>query len=345
MLEAIGVRAFPRIHMTLVDLAGATRRRFGGAGFALQAAPAVVRAVRAARTRLDILPNLLDRDRRDLQKYAESISEALNTCFHIEVRSIMRQHVGLGSKTALLLAVGFACNALARSPLSPRQLALLSGRGGTSGVGVNTTFTGGFVVDGGHRAAVDVPYVPSSAGRPSTLPPALVRLNLPTDWRVHLFLPRGRCYSAAEEIRFFEHNTPIPVKEVYDVMAAVYHGIATAVAEADLDCLRYALREVQRTGFKRREIDNQTPSVRKLLNRLDAEEGLAAGMSSLGPLVYAVAATGPKGAWEPVLARILTPDVEYLGCFRGRNRGYELERESRPPRDETEGMRRTQQES
>ena len=270
MTEAIGVRTFPRIHMALVDLAGATRRRFGGVGFALQATPANVRAMRASQNRLDVLPRLLERDRSDLKRYVESISHALNMCFHIEVRSVMPQHVGLGSKTALLLAVGFGCNALARTPLSPRELALMSGRGGTSGVGINATFTGGFVVDGGHRAAVDVPYVPSSAGRPSTLPPALVRLNFPADWAIHLFLPRGRYYSAGEEVRFFEHNTPIRVKEVHEVMAAVYHGIATAVAEADLDCLRDALREVQRTGFKRREIDSQAP-INRVIGCLTAD--------------------------------------------------------------------------
>ena len=60
MVEVIGVRTFPRIHMTLIDVAGATRRRFGGAGFALQARPVKVRAARAARHRLDISPNLLD---------------------------------------------------------------------------------------------------------------------------------------------------------------------------------------------------------------------------------------------------------------------------------------------
>ena len=329
MVEVVGIRTFPRIHMALVDLAGATRRRFGGAGFALQATPALVRAVRAARNRIDVLPNLLDRDRSDLKRYVESISRTLNMCFQIEVCSVMPQHVGLGSKTALLLAAGLSCNALAKKRLSPRQLALMSGRGGTSGVGINTTFTGGFVVDGGHRAAVDVPYLPSSAGRPTTLPPALVRLALPADWRVHLFLPRGRHYSAGEEIRFFERNTPIHAKEVCNVIAAIYHGIASAVAEADFDCLRDALRDVQRTGFKRREIDNQSRTVRELLDRLDAEEGLAAGMSSLGPLVYAVSETRSQSAWRPVLARVLTPDIEYLGCFRGRNRGYELVGEER----------------
>ena len=315
--------------MTLIDLAGATRRRFGGAGLALQATPVIVRAVRASRNRLDVSPNLPDRDRGDLKRYMATISRALNMCFHIEVRSVMAQHVGLGSKTALLLAIGFGCNAFAANPLSPRQLVLMSRRGGTSGVGVNTTFTGGFVVDGGHCAAADIPYVPSSVGRPTTLPPAVVRLNLPADWRIHLFLPCGRRYSTREEIRFFEQNTPIHAKEVGDVLAAVYHGIATAVAEANLDGLKDALQEVQRTGFKRREIDSQSPGVRELLDRLDAEGELAAGMSSLGPLVYAVAARRRQSEWKPMLARVLRPGIEYLGCFRGRNRGYELVKEPR----------------
>ena len=102
------------------------------------------------------------------------------------------------------------------------------------------------------------------------------------------FLPHGRIYSGEDEAIFFEENTPIGAAEVYEVLAAVYHGIVPAFAEADLGLLRAALWDVQQTGFKKREIAGQTGRVRELLELLHSRWKLAAGMSSLGPLVYGI---------------------------------------------------------
>ena len=99
----------------------------------------------------------------------------------------MRQHVGFGSKTALLMAIGIGCNEAAGSPLTEEELVVLSGRGGTSGVGVNTTFVGGFVVDGGRSKKKGTQFRPSSVEAPRGCPPVLVRLRIPSEWRVHLF--------------------------------------------------------------------------------------------------------------------------------------------------------------
>ena len=199
MSGTIRVRTFPRIHMTLIDLAGATQRRFGGAGFSLDAMPATVSARMAPGNRLDVVPNLDERDRNDLERYVGMLSRAMNMCFYVEVSTVMPQHVGLGSKTALLLATGLVCNSAAGNPLPRRDLISMSGRGGASGVGINTAFVGGLVVDGGHRADRDTGFVPSSAVKPKTVPPSLVRLMFPAEWRIHLFLPNGRSYFGDEE--------------------------------------------------------------------------------------------------------------------------------------------------
>ena len=232
------------------------------------------------------------------------------------------QHVGLGSKTALLMATGLVCNNLAGRPIGETQLLLASGRGGTSGVGVNTVFVGGFVVDGGHATKGEPRYGPSSAERATRVPPALVRLRFPDAWRVHLFLPKGYRYSGEREARFFEQNAPIGVQEVYEVLAAVYHGVVPAIAEADLELLRIAVQDVHRTGFKRRELDGQRREVRDLVRELQDGLKLAAGMSSLGPLVYAIAPAGRELAEEACGA--VFRETEYLGRFCARNAAYEL---------------------
>ena len=193
MSRTIGVRSFPRIHVTLIDLGGATRRRFGGAGFALDAMPAVVKAFRGRECGVEGAPNLKGRDRNGLELYVRKLSRILEQTLRVEIQSVMEQHIGLGSKTALLLAAGLACNAVGGARLQRETLVRMSGRGGASGVGVNVAFDGGFVVDGGHRVGtLNDNFGPSSAGGGSTLPPKLVRLEFPASWRVHLFLPRGR---------------------------------------------------------------------------------------------------------------------------------------------------------
>ena len=320
----MSVRTFPRIHMTLIDLASATHRRFGGAGFAVDGLPAMVTGAISMKSEIGGAAGKDVRDRRDLQHHLKRLSRTLGQEFSVDVVTSMPQHVGLGSKTALLMATGIVCNDLAGRTLGQRQLVLASGRGGTSGVGVNTAFVGGFVVDGGHRTNGDGRYEPSSARTPEGVPPTLVRLGFPDAWRIHLFLPKGYRFSGERERLFFEQNTPIAVREVHEVLAAVYHGIVPAIAEADLDLLRLALCEVHRTGFKRRELHGQGQEVRELVKELQSGLKLAAGMSSLGPLVYAISPAERRLDGKGLVSGGMFRETEYLGCFCGRNEPYEL---------------------
>ena len=322
----VRVRTFPRIHMTLIDLAGATRRRFGGVGFTLNSMPATVLAQRASRNVLKVAPNLDERDLHDLETYVTRISKATKECFRVDVTSIMRQHIGLGSKTALLLAAGLACNAAAGTPLNRRDLVLMSGRGGTSGVGVNTTFVGGLVADGGQRADTEAAFQPSSVVQPRDVPPLLVRQAFPTNWRIHLFLPSDEGCYGADEVFFFRNNTPIGIDEAMKVLGAVYHGIVPSFADADLETLSAAVEEIQGTGFKRREIDRHGDVVRGLLHSLRVDERVARGMSSMGPLVYAIAPQEVDITENSEMSSVLAAGVEYLGSVAGRNEGYEIER-------------------
>lgn len=323
--NTIIVKTFPRIHVTLIDLAGATHRRCGGAGFLLDTMPAIACARMAFKNRVDVAPDLDQRDRHDIESYIQKLSRVMNTCFHIRIPSMMPQHIGLGSKTAALVAIGIACNIVAGNPLSQHELISISGRGGTSGVGVNASLVGGFVVDGGHKSDNNKEFRPSSISHPTTTPPLLVKLVLPTEWIVHLFLPIGRSYSGDTEAHLFENNTPIPPHEVHEVLAAVYHGIVPAIAEADIDLLRIALREIQGTGFKRREVAAQSHIVGELLDQFNADQNMAAGMSSMGPLVYAITSSEYDPFSNPAISEFMAvSDINYLGCFSSRNEAYEI---------------------
>jgi beta-ribofuranosylaminobenzene 5'-phosphate synthase len=71
-------------------------------------------------------------------------------------------HVGLGSKTSVSLAcIEAACLTLGRQP-TPIELISMTGRGGTSGIGINTYFSGGVIADDGHRMETGAKFYPSS---------------------------------------------------------------------------------------------------------------------------------------------------------------------------------------
>ena len=328
MPEHVLVRAFPRIHMTLIDLAGATFRRYGGVGFALDLLPVEVEATSAPTTTLTFCCEVGRRDMADAERLMEQLAAGLRASFSVQVRSLPPQHVGFGSKTALLLAIGTACNILRGKPLTPSDLQRLSGRGGASGVGVNTFFRGGVIVDLGHPQSPDITFCPSSAKQASGVPPVSVRLLFPEKWQVYLFMPKGRRYAGGEEVAFFQNNAPIPSDDAFRVLAAVYHGIVPAFLGEDVSLLKAAVAQVHAAGFKLRELQGQSEVVTQVLELLNKQERVAAGMSSMGPLVYAITPVEESHMMKNVVVKLQEAGMaECLGVCKGRNTGHESARD------------------
>jgi beta-ribofuranosylaminobenzene 5'-phosphate synthase len=320
MARKVKVKAYPRIHFTLVDLSGITHRRYGGSGFSLDVLPVEVESSFDKSNKLEIKNNIDERDENDVLTFLEKISKVLDARFAVKVLSLPPQHVGFGSKTSLLLAIGTACNALLDNPLKPYELKQLSGRGGTSGIGINTFFKGGFIVDFGQHKSIEAKFLPSSAEKVSETPPMAIRLPFPKQWHIHLVLPNGPKYRGFDEVTFFQNNTPIPGKEVLKVLAAVYHGIVPAILESDLCLLKKALTDIHATGFKQREIQGQSSEVKCLLENLNKQKNVVAGMSSMGPLIYAIT----QSDYNMALEIKSTPGAIYLGTCKARNAGFDI---------------------
>ena len=313
------VTAYPRIHITLVDLAHGTGRRYGGAGFALDAFKTTAIAKRARSLHV-VPPEHFDSgDAAEICEAVGRVSGRLGVIFDVAVRCDAPSHSGFGTKTMTILAALRACAALADEHIETRELVRLSRRGGTSGIGVHTAFVGGFVVDAGHPADSMSPLLPSSSSEGLFHPPtATVKLSVPEQWRVHLFLPNGRRVVGQVERQFFQHNTPIPRWEVLEVLAALYHGVVPALAVGNLAALASALKKIHEVGFKRREVEYQGIATLTLLRFLNGLGSVAAGMSSFGPLVYAIA-----GHESPDLIALFGSRYAstYLGQFRAKNQG------------------------
>jgi len=320
------VRAFPRVHISLLDLGNATPRRYGGSGFSIDGNVIDVSATLATRCQIDGL-ELLDELARDQVEQVIAAFRCVrpnSPAFQICIRNVPAQHVGFGTKTTLLLALLVAANDATGAGLKTAELQHLSGRGGTSGVGINLFFTGGFLCDLGHPNRSDAPFVPSSASQPAEVPPIACRFNIPNGWRFLLILPPGRRLAGAEEKLFFRRATPISRIDVLEAVAAMYHGVVPAILAANIDQLRSSLNVIHSIGFKRRELDEQSEAVRQIYHRLSAIRSLAVGLSSLGPLLYAVADDKDLQATETVKAICRHEGATFLGAFAGRNSGYEI---------------------
>lgn len=324
MKKTAQLRAFPRLHVTLVDLCGATRRRYGGAGFTLSGPSTDVRASLHQTNTLELPFEVYERDREDIETVLSCVSEQLGKCFRVVVEDCPPLHVGLGTKTALLLAIARVCSQAAEKAIPKNQLQSVTRRGAASGIGINAFFTGGFVVDIGHPASQSQTWLPSGASLPQSPPQLSVRSAVPDRWTFHLFLPDGKRYCAGEEVEMFGRNTPVPEGDVLAVLAEVYHGLVPAVLYDDIPLLKDVLRAINSKGFKRAEIASQPACVRATITALDQETEAAVGMSSMGPLVYAVTESSSSSIERLLASKGEALRACYLSGYSARNAGHEV---------------------
>lgn len=318
------VISYPRLHVCLFDLGNATPRRNGGAGFTLAGLPTVVEAQQSERMEVSY-SDTIDRPARMalLNAIQRLCKKRPGIVVRLRVAEVSRQHVGLGSKTALVLGALKAIDLACGLGLAQRDLQVLSGRGGTSGIGINSFFAGGFVIDGGHSSRGRGGFLPSRFRRRFDIPPVIHSNRIPENWRFHLLLPAGNYVHGAQEYDFFKKNTPIPVQETLRTIALAYHGLAPAVATNDLRLLRDTLTSLHLIGFKHRELKGQTASVISAVRRLSQRNDCAVGLSSMGPLVYAVAEADNRYFTRFVESLCRDGAAEMLGSFAGGNLGYE----------------------
>ncbi len=319
------VKSFPRLHIGLLDLGNATPRKYGGAGFALSGPSIVVQAVRSRRPELDNPETIDDRAARDLLLATQRLQRFVaRATARIRILRMIPQHVGLGSKTALILGVLKAIDLEFNLGLSRETLQRLSGRGGTSGVGINAFFDGGFLVDGGHAAARSKGFSPSSARCRFRPPPIIFHCSIPVGWRFHLLLPTSKVYSAQGEVLFFERNTPITARDAWRSISVMYHAVAPAVLTDDLRGLRSALLEIHRAGFKKREVRGQSCAAQALLTEITESLPHPVGLSSMGPLIYVVASERDTTLSSRLRQVCVRHGAKYLGNFAGRNLGFRI---------------------
>jgi beta-ribofuranosylaminobenzene 5'-phosphate synthase len=316
--------ARPRIHVSLADMGFASLRAFGGVGFSIEQPLTVFQFEYYSGIEIDGLEVLDEEGRADL---AQVIERMTNDRAELHFRAVLKaappQHVGFGSKTALALALIAGVNAFGSIGWSAEQMQKLSGRGAASGVGIHSFFSGGVIWDVGHRADAARQLLPSGSTTVTGIPPLGAHIPFPSAWRVLLLLPVERPMTGEEEMKFFVENAPVPRIEALSTMAALYHGVLPAILLADYNALASALAEVHRLGFKARELGRWSPQLQMALAAL-SKGGFAAGLSSVGPLIYVILPEDDPAAIDNVRGICAGVTTRMLNVVRGWNSGYEV---------------------
>ncbi len=318
------IRSFPRIHIVLLDLGDATHRKYGGAGFILDGPLVQVRMEHAKVNELHDRGVLDERGKNDILDLLVRMTGVTNNHYSARLESIPPQHVGLGSKTSLSLAVLTAAREMDGLDLSEETLIDISGRGGTSGIGVNGFFSGGFIVDCGQDPDNFKEFVPSSVKRKRNRPPVASRVDIHPHWKFLLFLPDGIRFEGKSEIEFFRRNTPLDEMEVLRNMASVYHGLTPAFYLGDLTLLRTSLNEIHDTGFTHRILLEQGDDVQSFYHEVRKMNRCAIGLSSMGPLLYVIIEDSDVKTRNRIIANAQRYNCDFLGEYRGENRGLRI---------------------
>ncbi|HIE29516.1 TPA: beta-ribofuranosylaminobenzene 5'-phosphate synthase [Candidatus Poribacteria bacterium] len=286
-MKEVTVTTPSRLHFALIDLNGSLGRVDGGVGLSLERP--CFQIIATPSTNVQIVGS----ENGPFLSRAEEIVKILKSEYNfngirIEIAQSIPAHTGLGSGTQLSLGIASAICALYDINLNIEEIALLVGRGGTSGIGVAAFRHGGFIVDGGHRfPAQKSSFLPSSASGNVAPPPVLFRQDFP-DWPVLIVIPNCRHISGAEEVRLFTNLCPMPKTTAQQLSHLILMKLLPALAENDLTSFGEAVNRIQEIGWKKIEVDAQGPIIQKTMDFLRNNGALGVGLSSWGPALYAL---------------------------------------------------------
>jgi beta-ribofuranosylaminobenzene 5'-phosphate synthase len=269
--------------------AGAVRRN-GGIGFAVAAPNAIISSISLSKDLQIIDERRFTFSGSEIAQLEDTVRRAMvedELGFGADVRIAgdLRTHVGMGSGTALRLGILEGIYTLHGIAAERGHLIRRSRRGGTSGVGINTYFSGCLVLDLG------VPqdgagYGPSSRANPMRSPIALPALEIP-EWSLCLCVPRSiRPKTPEEEVEFFARTAPLGPEASFRAAYEALFNVYASVAETDYMAFCSAVDAMQQTEWKAKEWHEYGASLTALRINLMSLGAHCVGMSSLGPMLF-----------------------------------------------------------
>lgn len=287
----IRIQAFPRMHVSLIGMNDDGYRINGGFGFSVSS-PHLSMSFQE-NVRFEVI------DQRDcgfseneLQRLVSRIQQvADNYHFKIKYKGVIEDetvssHIGFGSSTIIYLAFIEALFVINNHGYSEAEIVRASNRGGTSGIGINTYFKGGFVFDVGVPNEGRPSFIPSSAYHDKhPMPLALLSSDLP-DWELGICVPDISHKAEREESSFFEQNCPIRKCSVEQILYEVVYGLIPSIYELDFEVFCKSIDRLQECQWKRLERNQYGGDLRAIESVIRTAGAKCVGMSSFGPLLY-----------------------------------------------------------
>ncbi|MFJ3466664.1 beta-ribofuranosylaminobenzene 5'-phosphate synthase family protein [Pseudomonas sp. NPDC090201] len=296
MNNIIKITTPARIHVNLFDMSNTGYRQNGGVGFCINGLDTVIEF--SPSQSLQII------DKRPIPYTVEEESRLVSFMRQIYATGHYQRsmkitfisgpppHSGFGTGTATKLACVEAASIFNKIPCTQAELISTSGRGGTSGVGINTYFKGGLNVDFGVKHA-ELELGPSSArNAPRQQPINLINVPLPAAWTIGVFVPLSENrISGDDEVKFFKKTCPIAPDSVHGSIYQALSGLACAAIEEDFNTFCSAINATQNYQWKNAEWMAQSVELRELRANLAESGASCVGLSSLGPAIYFMAPT------------------------------------------------------
>ncbi|MEA2071000.1 MAG: beta-ribofuranosylaminobenzene 5'-phosphate synthase family protein [Asgard group archaeon] len=286
------VKTPSRLHFGLIDLNGSLGRINGSLGVALNN-PGWM---------MEILSNTNREQKKNALELYENTKQAIREFGNfyqkdiqippLRIKKSIPAHIGLGSHTQFLLALGKILAKFNKISTDSREIAQAMNRGGTSGIGVASFENGGIILDGGHsfgKGKDKETFAPSSIST-APPPPVIFRHLPPKNWHFVLITPTDeKGASGKKEQALFQECCPVPEDDVEKICRLILMKILPAIVEDNIKTFGEGLTEMQneinRFGMEKYE-SGLHKEIMTFLFRLKTVYG--SGISSFGPTIYAL---------------------------------------------------------
>lgn len=289
--DRLKISAHPRIHVSLIGMNDNGYRINGGLGFSISSP--TLNIVFEASDMFSITDyrssGFTDAELHRLKDLIKRASVSKH--FNVKYKAVIEDgpvcsHVGLGSNTIVYLACVEALYIINGADYSSEDIVNCSSRGGTSGVGINSYFNGGFVLDIGVPNKESCDFAPSSCYlHDHQLPLVLHQAKLP-NWDLGICIPSIPHKTEVEEQAFFMEKCPIDRKSVEEILYESVYGVTASIMEHDFEVFCNSIDKLQTTRWKSLERNLYGTELKNIEERIRTSGAKCVGMSSLGPLLY-----------------------------------------------------------
>jgi len=261
----------------------------GGVGFAINS-PSIRLKVTASR-KMEVLDRrripLDKRERERLCSLLEVVQSGaeLRDAAIVEIFDSPSSHNGFGTGTGTRLGTIEGLLEINQRALPREAIIALSNRGGTSGIGINTYFDGGIVVDIGHSGVSK--QLPSSNLEGYRGAPLKMASGLMPDWKIGICVPDEiQALTREQESELFRETCPINDAEVYETLYHSIYGIYGSAIDARFDDFCSAINKIQEFAWKKAERSLYGKNLNEIEDVLYMCGAKSVGMSSLGPSLF-----------------------------------------------------------